>query len=171
MQYVLPSLSQPCTTYGPAVVTRWWWSVWDIMWLLTVPSSHHISCGYLKFNLETAHEPFRCHYDLLLQNALMQVAQLGAMTVRKPGLMAMASSCQRLDLAFAQKTLYGNSEVFVVPSTACYWLVWQEGLQAVVEQQSPPSEESTEAEGEPWNWAVHGAFSQGLSTLAGISQG
>lgn len=50
----------------------------------------------------------------------MQVAQLGTMTVCKPGQMAVASSCQRLDLAFAQKTLYGNSEVFVVPSTACY---------------------------------------------------
>lgn len=52
----------------------------------------------------------------------------------------------RPDLAFAKKILYGNSEVFMVPSTASYWHVWQEGLQAAVEQQGPPSEESTEAE-------------------------
>lgn len=41
----------------------------------------------------------------------------------------------RMDLAFAQKILYGNSEVFVVPSTASYWLEWQEGFQTAVEQQ------------------------------------
>lgn len=64
----------------------------------------------------------------------------------------------RIDLAFAQKVLYGNCEVFVVPPTASYWLEWQEGLQAAVELHPQRLNH--------WNWAVHGAASQGPSTLA-----
>lgn len=77
----------------------------------------------------------------------------------------------RLDLAFAQKILYGNSEVFVVPSTACYWLVWQEVCRELWSSRAHLQKNQQRQRVSHWNGALYGALSQGTSTLAYVSQG
>lgn len=79
----------------------------------------------------------------------------------------------KMDLSFAQKILYGNSKVFVVPPTASYWLEWQEGLKAAVEKHGHHQQS---AETEPLELScARGCFPRptysGTLSLAEFTQG